>query len=86
VPHATDPQGRPASPARLTQGSTQESELIFSARTYRLLGGRTTLTAASAGMGPAGTVIGGWAPLSETVASRLPRTPHGSPDASPPAC
>lgn len=78
VRHATDVTGRPGiAVARLNQGSTQDNELVFSARTYQLLGERTTLTAPAKDVGPAGTVIGGWALLSKTVVSHLPRHPHG---------
>jgi hypothetical protein len=90
VPHATDAAGRAGiAVARLIQGSTQDNELVFSARTYRLLGERTTLTAPAKDVGPAGTVIGGWAMLSETVVNHLPRSQHGqkgSPSAPSPGC
>jgi hypothetical protein len=76
VPHARDAAGRAGiAVARLIQGSTEDDELIFSAHTYRLLGGRTTLTVPEKGVGPAGTVIGAWAQLSKTVVSHLPRHP-----------
>jgi len=42
-----------------------------------LLGERTTLTAPANGVGPAGTVIGGWALLNKTVVNHLPRHPQG---------
>jgi hypothetical protein len=78
VPHAADAAGRPGiAVARSIQGSTEDSELIFGARTYRLLGGRTRLTVPQKGMGPAGTVIGAWALLSKTAVSHLPRHPRG---------
>ena len=78
VPHATDAAGRAGiAVARLIQGSTEDDEFIFSARTYHLLGGRTTLTIPEKGVGPAGTVIGGWALLTKTVVSHLPRHPQG---------
>jgi hypothetical protein len=78
VPHATDTAGRPGiAVARFIQGSTEDSELLFGARTYRLLGGRTRLTVPEEGVGPAGTVIGAWALLNKTVVSHLPRHPHG---------
>ena len=78
VPHATDAAGRAGiAVARLIQGSSEDNELVFSARTYRLLGERTTLTAPGKGVGPAGTVIGGWALLNNTVVSHLPRHPQG---------
>jgi hypothetical protein len=55
VPHATDAAGRAGiAVARLIQGSTEDSELVFSARTYRLLGERTTLTAPAKDVGPGG--------------------------------
>jgi len=77
VPHATDAAGRPGiAVARLIQGSTEDDELVFSPRTYRLLGERTTLTAPASGVGPAGTVIGGWALLNKTVVNHLPRHPQ----------
>ncbi len=77
VRHAADVAGRPGiAVARLIQGSTQRDELVFSARTYQLLGERTTLTAPAKDVGPAGTVIGGWALLSKTVVDHLPRHPH----------
>src|SRR5260221_825406 len=64
VPHATDAAGRAGiAVARLIQASTEDNELVFSARTYHLLGERTTLTAPTKGVGPAGTVIGGRARL-----------------------
>src|SRR5262249_59728378 len=70
VPHATDAAGRAGiAVARLIQGSTEDNELVFSARTYRLLGERTTLTAPGKGVGPAGTVIGGWAAPNDTRAT-----------------
>jgi hypothetical protein len=76
VPHATDAAGRAGiAVARLIQGSTEDDQLVFSARTYRLLGGRTTLTVPGKGVGPAGTVIGGWALLAKTVVNHLPRHP-----------
>ena len=78
VPHATDAAGRPGiAVARFIQGSTEDSELIFGARTYRLLGGRIRLTVPEQGVGPAGTVIGAWALLNKTVVGHLPRHPHG---------
>jgi hypothetical protein len=78
VPYATDAAGRPGiAVSRFIQGSTKDSELIFGARTYRLLGGRTRLTVPEKGVGPAGTVIGAWALLNKTVVSHLPRHPHG---------
>ena len=78
VRHATDMAGRPGiAVARFIQGSTEDSELLFGARTYRLLGGRTRLTVPEKGVGPAGTVIGAWALLNKTVVSHLPRHPHG---------
>jgi hypothetical protein len=90
VPHATDAAGRAGiAVARLIQGSTQDNELVFSTRTYRLLGERTTLTAPAKDVGPAGTVIGGWALLNKTVVNHLPRLQHGqkgSPSAPSPKC
>ncbi len=78
MPHATDAAGRAGiAVARLIQGSTQDNELVFSPRTYQLLGERTTLTAPANGVGPAGTVIGGWALLNKTVVNHLPRHPQG---------
>jgi hypothetical protein len=78
VPHATDAAGRAGiAVARLIQGSTEDDELVFSSRTYRLLGRRTTLTVPAKGVGPVGTVIGGWALLGKTVVSHLPRHPLG---------
>jgi len=78
VPHATDAAGRAGiAVARLIQASTEDNELVFSARTYHLLGERTTLTAPTKGVGPAGTVIGGWALLNKTVVGHLPRHPQG---------
>lgn len=83
VPHATDAAGRAGiAVARLIQGSTQDDEFVFNARTYRLLGGRTTLTAQAKGVGPAGTAIGGWALLSKTVVSHLPRHTRGHGEAA----
>jgi hypothetical protein len=77
VPHASDAAGRPGiAVARIIQGSTEDSELIFGSRTYRLLGGRTRLTVPAKGVGPAGTVIGAWALLHKTVVSHLPRHSH----------
>jgi hypothetical protein len=46
-------------------------------RTYHLLGKRTTLTAQAQDVGPAGTVMGGWAVLNKIVVNHLPRHPHG---------
>ncbi len=78
IRHVTDAAGRPGiAVARSIQGATEDSELIFSTRTYRLLGGRTRLTVPERGVGPAGTVIGSWALLSKTVARHLPRGLHG---------
>jgi hypothetical protein len=78
VPHATDAAGRAGiAVARLIQGSTQDDQFVFSAHTYHLLGGRTTLTVPGKGVGPAGTVIGGWALLNKTVVSHLPRHSQG---------
>jgi hypothetical protein len=83
VPHATDAAGRPGiAVARNIQASTEDSELIFSTGTYRLLGGRTRLTVAGKGIGPAGTVIGAWALLTKTVVSHLPRHHPGQDEAA----
>ncbi|MBO0774855.1 MAG: CU044_5270 family protein [Actinobacteria bacterium] len=78
VRHATDAAGRAGiAVTRRVQGSTEDSELVFSARTYRLLGGRTALTVPEKGVGPPGTVVGGWALLNKIVVSHLPRHPQG---------
>jgi hypothetical protein len=78
IPDAIDAAGRPGiAVARLIQASTEDDELVFSARTYHLLGERTTLTAPAKNVGPAGTVIGGWALLNKTVVNHLPRHPRG---------
>jgi hypothetical protein len=85
VRHATDAAGRAGiAVGRLIQGATEDSQLVFSARTYRLLGERTTLTAPAKGVGPAGTVIGGWALLNKTVVSHLPRHHLGQQSAANP--
>jgi hypothetical protein len=83
IKHVTDAAGRQGiAVARNTLAFSEEDELIFAARTYRLLGGRTTLTAAEHGIGPAGTVIGAWALLSKTVVSHLPPGNHDQTGAS----
>jgi hypothetical protein len=77
IRHATDAAGRVGiAVARIAQGSKEDSELIFDTRTYRLLGERTTLTVPAKGVGPAGTVTGASALLTEKVVSHLPRFPH----------
>ncbi len=75
MPDATD-AGRPGiAVARLIWGSTQDKELIFSSRTYRLLRERTALNAPAKDVGPAGTVNGGWGLLNKTIVNHLPRHP-----------
>lgn len=74
VPHVSDAAGRPGiAVSRIGQAGTEAEQLIFSASTYRLLGGRVTLAMASKGMGPAGTAIDAWALLGKTVVNHLPQ-------------
>jgi hypothetical protein len=56
--------------------SRSGSDLIFDPRTYQLIGERSVLTRAVAGMGPAGTVVASTAQLREAVVSRLPGIPQ----------